>query len=171
MPKGGRKRNDAEYAKELQDAINRINKKPEARKNAGNSEAWQEYLQDVLGMSLTDNAQGFWENVRQGVAHEVTNEIATKHNARAYEYQTGHITYRSNTNGQFVSYQSLGLKTKAEIKREEYLNRPQPSRYDLKLAEVEETYRNEKTNQVSYRGVNGRFVKVVRHDAYGDEIE
>ncbi len=65
MPKGNRKkRTQEEYEKEIDDAVKRMQKRPEHLKSAKNSKAWLEFL-DGIGINVeSDLKQDFWEKVR-----------------------------------------------------------------------------------------------------------
>ena len=64
MPKG-RKRTEAEYEREIEEAAKRIKKHKEGLTSARDSEEWLEFLQDK-GITTTDSKEGqdFWEKVR-----------------------------------------------------------------------------------------------------------
>lgn len=115
------KRNKTTSKEELIDAIERMKKRPEARKSAKNSNDWNDYLGNVLNIyPETDKAQGFWDDVRQGVSGKAV--------------------------------------------------KPLPTLGDLYAAGVIGDYVNPKTKQKSYRGSNGRWVKVIRYNKSGKEI-
>jgi hypothetical protein len=49
-------------------------------------------------------------------------------------------------------------------------SRPLPTQHDLALAGVKSDFVNDKTKQKSYRGANGRWVKVVRYGKNGNVL-
>lgn len=121
MPKGGRKRTQEEYEKEIEDAIKRFRKYPERLRASLDSEDWEDFL---VGIGIWDEAlyagADFWERVRQGVQREATargyqpgfseREIVEANvTAELYQTKSGKevIRYRDNETGRFVSREDV----------------------------------------------------------------
>jgi hypothetical protein len=131
------RRNKPTSDAELQDAIDRIGKKPEAKHNIKNSRAWKDYLVNILDINpqAVNSSKGkdFWKNVRLGI----TEEMQTKPNRQPTERDLAEanveevISYRSNATGRFVRFT------------------------------LPEVTRRNTTSQVSYRNKEtGRFIKL-----------
>lgn len=114
MPKGGRKRTQAEYEKEIEDAIKRFRKYPDRLQYAGSSEEWQEFLQDI-GVYPHTIAAGddFWEQVRQGVEIDARMDFETTYTD--YIPESDYIDYG-------ISVEHYTTKTGKEVTRYRDIN-------------------------------------------------
>jgi hypothetical protein len=136
---------------ELQDAIKRIDKKPEAKQKAQDSAAWKDFLLNVIGIReaslATDAGQNFWDKVGEGIKNknrpmEKPFQEPTEKRRFYINPKTRAISYR-DSKGRFTSYQSVGLTKPRHIR----------------LHVGQRVYTNYKTNQISYRNVYGRWTK------------
>lgn len=117
MP-GKQRRN---YEEELRDAVNRIGKKPESGLSSQNSDTWQKYLVDVLGIREASvksvGGRDFWESVRGEIAKKqpkLAEQKEEKHTILARKprpprkepwfSQTEKISYYTNPKSKQTSY-------------------------------------------------------------------
>lgn len=136
--------------KELRDAIERMNKHPEAKQRAEDNKNWRDFLRDIIGIrpaSLNSSkGQDFWESVRSGIEARNKPVVQTPTENRGNFYinpKTHHISYRDRQ-GRFTSYASVGLA--------------KPTYYVSPHAR-ERIYTNPSTHQVSYRNAQGKFTR------------
>lgn len=148
MPKG-RKRTQAEYEKEIEEAAERMKKKPEHLKSAKDNATWLEHLENI-GVTTTGTKQGqsFWEKVRNKIV-----PTRPRYTEPYVNPKTKQVSYR-DSKGRFASYKSLGIPKRAKPVRQE------PTLRQLAEERVY-IYKNPKTMQVSYRdSETGRFKKI-----------
>lgn len=122
MPKGRKKR---DYDKEIEEAAERMRKRPEHLQSARNRSAWKRFLVNigVIPESMSsDRGSAFWEDVRQAISPPVvyysTQELIERgireETGKLYRDAKGHFTkeaegntpvslYRNIDTGQFVS--------------------------------------------------------------------
>lgn len=96
MPKGGKKRTNAEYEKEIEDAVKRFRKYPERIRSAYDSEDWQEFLIDIgVNPESVSSGYDFWESVREKTVIEIdrdrikTKGLQDRVSTLIKEYETG----------------------------------------------------------------------------------
>lgn len=83
MPKGGKKRTNAEYEKEIADAVKRFKKYPERIKSANDSDDWIEFLKSVgIYENSIEAGSDFWERVREATLID-TQSIIGGHSRRS----------------------------------------------------------------------------------------
>lgn len=72
----GRKRTQAEYEREIEEASKRIRKKRENIKSARDSDTFRDFLTNTFGVSpqALNNGADFWESVRENV-HQYDREV------------------------------------------------------------------------------------------------
>lgn len=122
MPKG-RKRTQADYDKEVLEAVKRMKKYPEHLRSARDNDTWIEFLNNH-DVWTTDTKQGqdFWERVRQElrptpipIQFGITQRQLDEANARLELYKRIlksrqaiiREVYRNKETGRFVSKKSL----------------------------------------------------------------
>lgn len=135
--------------KELQDAVKRFNREPEAKNYARDYEKWCTFLTDVIGVNpaavKSTKGQSFWNTVADGICELNKPEVVKPTEDRGKFYinpETHRVSYR-NKAGQWTSYKSVGL---ARRKR-------------TPVHVGERVYTNPKTSQVSYRNAYGQWTK------------
>ena len=119
MPKG-RKRTQAEYEKEIEEAARRMQKHPEYRNSARNNKTWQNFLVNVLGINIdSEEGQKFFNDVRSKI-------VGTREPAKISEYQKyitrdrfsrptmrqlteARATLTMDSKGKTIHYKSSGL--------------------------------------------------------------
>jgi len=126
MPKG-RKRTDADYDRETEEAAKRMNKYPEHLRSARNSKTWSDFLVNIgVKEEIVESKSGsvFWDKVRDRVQERempISYRQAAEHGAdietNYYRDTKGRITktdtgkpvfiYRNMETGRFVSKESL----------------------------------------------------------------
>ena len=127
MPKGGRKRTQAEYEKEIIEAAKRIQKYQEALKSARQSETWFDFLTDIgVNSDILESKQGkdFWNDVARNITgkepavHPTARQVAEANSQVEQvrykrEFKGGRIgnvsytVFRNKTTGRFVSAKDI----------------------------------------------------------------
>lgn len=130
MPKGGKKRTNAEYEQEIEDSVKRFKKYPE-RKRASNSDSqWFNFLNHIGINTETNRQETFWGRVRERVYSDT------------HPVEQGGVKY---------------LPPVSELIHE-YDNRTVYFETDVKGSYYKEIYFNRKGE--TYRGIKtGRFTK------------